>query len=124
VTRLGNISPFEWLLSLRSSEKIKEVHSHIFGRIFYHGNNYVLILTKTVLGYILGDFFTNSSGHPEQDWILPLKILCSNTMWNESLLKHWNSSTLKHKMFNVLITVSLKRRKFLKRDLSRFFWLG
>jgi hypothetical protein len=25
--------------------------------------DYVLILTKTGLGYILGDFFTNSSGH-------------------------------------------------------------
>jgi hypothetical protein len=24
----------------------------------------ILIVTKIVLGYILGDFFTNSSGHP------------------------------------------------------------
>jgi hypothetical protein len=31
----------------------------------FHGKSYVLILTKTGLGYILGDFFTNASGHPE-----------------------------------------------------------
>jgi hypothetical protein len=28
---------------------------------------YVLILTSNVLGCILGDFFTNSAGHPEQN---------------------------------------------------------
>jgi hypothetical protein len=28
---------------------------------------YVLILTKYGLGYILGDFFTLSSGHPESN---------------------------------------------------------
>jgi hypothetical protein len=27
--------------------------------------DYVLILTKNKLGYILGDFFKNSSGHPD-----------------------------------------------------------
>jgi hypothetical protein len=32
--------------------------------IFSHENCYVLILTKSGLGYILGDFFINSSGHP------------------------------------------------------------
>jgi hypothetical protein len=26
--------------------------------------NYILIMTKNGLGYILGDFFTNVSGHP------------------------------------------------------------
>jgi hypothetical protein len=31
---------------------------------FFHGTNTVLILAKYGLGYILGDFFTNSSGHP------------------------------------------------------------
>jgi hypothetical protein len=30
----------------------------------FHGKFYVLILTKNELGYILGDFFTVSSGHP------------------------------------------------------------
>jgi hypothetical protein len=35
----------------------------IFG-FFFHGTSYVLILTKMFLGYILGHFFTNSSGRP------------------------------------------------------------
>jgi hypothetical protein len=31
---------------------------------FFHGKGSALILTKKVLGYILGDLLTNSSGHP------------------------------------------------------------
>jgi hypothetical protein len=31
---------------------------------FIHSTSYVLIWTKICLGYTLGDFFTNSSGHP------------------------------------------------------------
>jgi hypothetical protein len=30
----------------------------------FHGASDVLIVTKNGLGYILGDFFTNSPGHP------------------------------------------------------------
>jgi hypothetical protein len=30
---------------------------------FFHGKLSILILTKNGLGYILGDFFANSSGH-------------------------------------------------------------
>jgi hypothetical protein len=30
----------------------------------FHGTNYVLSLAKKWLGYVLGDFFTNSPGHP------------------------------------------------------------
>jgi hypothetical protein len=33
---------------------------------FFHGEGYALILTKNWLGYILGDFFENSSGHPAE----------------------------------------------------------
>jgi hypothetical protein len=32
--------------------------------LFVHSNSHVLIFTKNWLGYALGDFFTNSSGHP------------------------------------------------------------
>jgi hypothetical protein len=32
---------------------------------FSHSTRYVLIFRKHGLGYILGDFFANSSGHPE-----------------------------------------------------------
>jgi hypothetical protein len=35
----------------------------MLGNLF-HGKSYVLMLTKNRLGYSLGDFFTNSSGHP------------------------------------------------------------
>jgi hypothetical protein len=31
---------------------------------FQHGKIYVLILAQNRLGYILGDFFKSSSGHP------------------------------------------------------------
>jgi hypothetical protein len=31
---------------------------------FFHGTSCVLIFTRNLLGYILGDFFTNASGHP------------------------------------------------------------
>jgi hypothetical protein len=38
--------------------------AHFFGLLFPQRTSYVFILTKNGLGYILGDFFTNSSGHP------------------------------------------------------------
>jgi hypothetical protein len=31
---------------------------------FFQGKNYRIILAKNGLGYFLGHFFTNSSGHP------------------------------------------------------------
>jgi hypothetical protein len=37
----------------------------IFWATFCHGTIYVLIMTKNGLGSILGDFFTNPSGHPD-----------------------------------------------------------
>jgi hypothetical protein len=39
----------------------------IFILLFPHSHNYVSILTKKRLGYNLGDFFTNSSGHPASE---------------------------------------------------------
>jgi hypothetical protein len=33
----------------------------------FHSKGCALILAKTGLGYILGDFFTNLSGHPGND---------------------------------------------------------
>jgi hypothetical protein len=33
----------------------------------FRDKSYVLIMTKIGLGYILGDFFTNASGHPVYD---------------------------------------------------------
>jgi hypothetical protein len=34
---------------------------------FLHGKIYALVMTKYGLGYVLGDFFANSSGHPVQN---------------------------------------------------------
>jgi hypothetical protein len=54
----------------RNSPKIRATLSH--------RRSYVLILTKIGLGYVLGDFSTNSSGHPGR---------CSQ---NEPIVKHYN----------------------------------
>jgi hypothetical protein len=35
-----------------------------FWATFFHGLGYALNFTKNGLGYILGDLFINSSGHP------------------------------------------------------------
>jgi hypothetical protein len=62
VARLGEFSPIGQLFSLGSVLKITE-GGH-FLATFFHGTGNVLILTNHWLGYILGDFFTNPSGHP------------------------------------------------------------
>jgi hypothetical protein len=60
----------KWFENYKSS-------AHLWGT-FSHGTSYVLILTKNGLGYILGDFFTNSSGHPDHAldllWKEPFQI--------------------------------------------------
>jgi hypothetical protein len=43
--------------------KIKRNSLHLRAT-FFHGYGCALILTKSGLGYILGVFFKNSSGHP------------------------------------------------------------
>jgi hypothetical protein len=52
----------QWFKNYRSS-------AH-FWATFFHGTSHVSILTKKMLGYILGDFFTNSSGHPGTNIVL------------------------------------------------------
>jgi hypothetical protein len=49
-------------LFLGSFEKITKV-TQCWGQ-FFHGKSCVLISTKSGLGYILGDLFTNASGQP------------------------------------------------------------
>jgi hypothetical protein len=39
---------------------------HFWPTIF-HGKSYVLILAEKGPGYILGDYFKNSSGHPDRE---------------------------------------------------------
>jgi hypothetical protein len=61
VTGLGEVSLLGRLFSLGDYLRSIANSMATFSCIFM----YILILTYDVLGYTLGDFFTNSSGHPE-----------------------------------------------------------
>jgi hypothetical protein len=62
---LGEFSPFGWLFtSVSSSWKLHTEVAKTIPTTFFRGNSYELFFTKNGLGYILGDFFTNASGHP------------------------------------------------------------
>jgi hypothetical protein len=63
---LGEFSPLGQQLSLGSFMKIAE-KSKVFLARFWRRKSCVLILTKSELGYTLGDFFANSSGHPDRN---------------------------------------------------------
>jgi hypothetical protein len=66
VTRSGEFSPFGRLFSLGRFSKITQL-AQISGLLF----STVKIINfdkKNGPGYILGDFFTNSSGHPGWDF--------------------------------------------------------
>jgi hypothetical protein len=61
---LGEFSPVGQLFTLACFKKIAEVAPFWAGCSFPRKKSYELILSKSGLGYILGEFFTNSSGHP------------------------------------------------------------
>jgi hypothetical protein len=62
VTRLGE---FKFFGDIFGVVFLKNPYvENIFRIPHFPGKSYVLIVTKNGLGYILGDFFTNSSGHP------------------------------------------------------------
>jgi hypothetical protein len=63
VTRFGEISAYGRLFSLGIFLKNTRNGLHIWAT-FPHSIDYELNLTKKRLGNILGDFLTNSSGHP------------------------------------------------------------
>jgi hypothetical protein len=60
---LGEFSPIGQLFSLGSLLKITQ-GAQILGLLFSHRKSNVLILAKSAVGNILGDFFTSLSGHP------------------------------------------------------------
>jgi hypothetical protein len=63
VTKLGEFSPIGRLFSLGIFfENYKRANILVY---FFRGLNFELILAQNGLGYILGEFFTNSSGHPD-----------------------------------------------------------
>jgi hypothetical protein len=65
VTRLDDFSPIGQWLTFEGFLKNTKVAQKTWTN-FHSGNSSVLILTRNGLGYILGDFFTNSSGRPDR----------------------------------------------------------
>jgi hypothetical protein len=67
VNRLGEFLPNGRSFTLNSFYKKLQNWRKILAYFFSLGSiDYVIILTIYWLGYILGDFFTISSGHPGQ----------------------------------------------------------
>jgi hypothetical protein len=62
VTRLGEFLPNGRLISFGSFFNYRSGPN--FRATFFYGKSCVFILAKNRLGYILGDFFTYTSGHP------------------------------------------------------------
>jgi hypothetical protein len=58
---------------------------------FFRGKMYSLILIENGLGYILGDFFTNSSGHPARHSVVPFEFERFDP-W-DVLLNRWQDQT-------------------------------
>jgi hypothetical protein len=76
---LGDFLPLGQVIALEVFSKITEV-AHILLLLFYKVKVvYISFLTKNGLGYILGNFFTNSSGHPEHE----LDPICSDNTRRE-----------------------------------------
>jgi hypothetical protein len=75
VTRLGEFSPIWRLFSLDSFMEITVVAQKL-GLLFPRSKFYVYILiwAKNGLGYVLCDFFTNSSAHPALNYICTYQI--------------------------------------------------
>jgi hypothetical protein len=63
--QIGRIFAHWVIVSYRQFLKIVKV-AHFWSN-FSRSLDYAIILTKNRFGYILGDFFTNSSGHPARD---------------------------------------------------------
>jgi hypothetical protein len=64
VARLSEFSTLFHHLLREGFSKFQNV-AHILRATFFPNQIYALVLTKKIgMGYILGDFLTNSSGHP------------------------------------------------------------
>jgi hypothetical protein len=65
-----------WLFTLAVFENYRSSTENL-GH-FFHRTSYVSILTRHGLGYILGDFFTNSTGHPGLGESVKMRKLMKN----------------------------------------------
>jgi hypothetical protein len=70
---LGEFLPVGRPFYLGSFVKITEI-AQLMG-VLFHDKCCVLIFTRNGFGYILGDFFTNASGHPGPGF----KIACARS---------------------------------------------
>jgi hypothetical protein len=65
VTGLAEFSPTYWVLVfLVTFLKIKKISPKCV-QLYFRSKGNAIILAENGLGYILGDFFTSSSGHPD-----------------------------------------------------------
>jgi hypothetical protein len=65
VTRLGEFSPIAQLFSLGSFFKKRLKQPKLFWLLFVHSKKIHFYFEENGLCFTLGDFFKNSSGHPE-----------------------------------------------------------
>jgi hypothetical protein len=77
VTSLEEFSPIGHFFEYYES-------SRKFWATFPHSSGFILILAKNGLGYIFGDFFTISSGHPESNTFFWSQLIGS-LVWMEKL---------------------------------------
>jgi hypothetical protein len=63
VTRLGGFSPIGWLFNSGSFWQLQKQPT--FFDYFFSPLRLCISFDKNGLGYVLGDFFTNSTYHPE-----------------------------------------------------------
>jgi hypothetical protein len=62
--RLSEFLPMYWAIVYFAQFLGNNGSRPHFGATFFHNRGYALIATKNALGYILGDFLNNPSGHP------------------------------------------------------------
>jgi hypothetical protein len=99
VTRLGEFSPIGQLFTLDSFFNYKSSPKR--------GKIYAFILTKNRLDSILGDFFTNSSGHPA----------CRQQLRAGTAA----AAAIKSKRNSNIIMMKKARQTFKKSDLPKFW---
>jgi hypothetical protein len=61
---VGEFSPVGRLFSFEQTLKITDVDQNCWATVFRE-KSYALVLTNNGFGQHLGDFFANSSGHPD-----------------------------------------------------------
>jgi hypothetical protein len=88
VTRLGKFSPIGWLFSLCGFWKFQKLRKFM-ALLFPEVSVLYLFWQKNGLGYILGDFFTNWSGHLGKDLVFLERRLLVKLTWRKGAVTFW-----------------------------------